>query len=378
MALGKRLASATLVIGLGGCSTTPLMPEPLPPNSLRAQPDYYQLVVEPRIQIPADKRQCQLRNPENDPWLGWVRDAWLGAQDHNFFVGVSISHAGQSGLVQHEIPVFHYRTKSFGGGCEVSVNYEMYQSSLFRMDNMSTFSVTALSSTQRRFDTTAFRIASDAAKALAVWNGTPEFLAAALGKSANLALESVSFGELKMISTQQVGLARGLDRQIILAPLSFNTGAGPINISVDAYLSPVASALKPHVEAVPDFSRMPAQYALNWQIAGRALPATVDFATSGKWALYAQEADTDELDRLCSAVQRDLIVKGFSSSDAAIMAWVMTQTHPDASSIALMTNPECLKDKQRELSRFGVSTAVIVDTAATLASSNQTTALARN
>lgn len=282
MARVKSFAGATISIWVAACSTAQPLPTPLPPNSIRASPDYYRLVIDPLLEVPAEKGRCQLRNPENDLWFGWLRDAWLSAQDQNAFVGIAVSYNGQAGPIHHEMPIFQYHAKSFGGACEIETNRENYQTSLFRMDNAAAFSLTALTSTKRQFDTRGFQIATTAAVSLAVWNGVPEILANTLGKAASLTMDSVSSSKTTTASTQQIGLVGGLERHARLSLLSLTTDAGPINIVVDARLSPVASALQPHLNAVPDFSRIPAEYALTWQIAGRALPAAVDLATDGK------------------------------------------------------------------------------------------------
>lgn len=85
-----------------------------------------------------------------------------------------------------------------------------------------------------------------------------------------------------------------------------------------------------------------------------------------------REAEVGELERLCSAAQSDLVRNGFSVADAAIMAWIMTKTHRDAETVGSMAHPACLENKQRELSRFGVSTAEIPDALGVAASPIQT------
>lgn len=365
----RLLTIVFLALVTSGCNTASMSEQSLPPNYLPAEPDYYELVVEPDIQIPLGQGSCELRNVERDFWLGWARDAWLGANEYTLYMDVDVSYGGPSGAVSYAMPVFLYKKAAFSSSCEIESNSARFQSSLFRMDNTTSFSVKIRTSAQSELDTTVFRVGTEAALALARWNGVPEYLASALGATASIGIDNIGPDTFSVISNEQIGLANGLNHEAAAMVPELRTAAGSINVTVRAYLSPVASAVKPYPNAVPDFSRLPVQYALSWNIGDQILPSAVDLATDGKWSHYMDESDVSKLESICRDVQRDLVVSGFSASDASILAWIMTKVHPDSGAVQLMAHPDCLRQRQHELARFGVTTNELVSPGAT--TSNQ-------
>lgn len=367
MALSRTVVFALAAACVSACANA--APPQLPANFVAARPDYFRLVVEPQVQTPPGEANCELRNPENAGWLeGWARDFWINMHDSDFVVGVSVSYAGSFGAVEHQIPIFLFHATDFGRKCEIRVNRLLHRSPLFRADEVDqTFVLTTINTAEKELDTLQlYQSAITLLELTATLSQAPEALTATLSQAAHAAgnlwsseIQNLGSSVKESVVRYELGAGSETDRELNVPLLSLKSGSGPIRVSADAFLQPIGSALMPHPYAVPDFSQIPAASALNWKIAGLSLPEAIDASTSNKWTAYAAETDPLALNKMCVDVQTGLIARGFSSADAAILAWIMTRSHSHPAAVAAMTHPQCLEDKRTELLRFGVTLAEV-------------------
>jgi hypothetical protein len=327
----------------------------MPENFLPASPDYYQLTVEPVTSVPVGPEKCKLLNPENKAWVeGWLRDVWYGAQAHDFQVSVAVQNPKLG--YSYSLPILSFRTERYGQTCSIEVDSQAYRGSLVRSDQDPGLSLTSVLMSDRKFGVAPeVDLLLETTAAIAVtWAGVPEPIARATASASKLAIQDWASGTRKEITKIDISAAtKGAPIQ--LEGISLNTAAGRLHVSAIASLSPVGSALYPRPNAVPDFSRIPAEYAKTWKMGARSIVDVVDAATAKKWAVFDSQKEPAELNRICRGVQTDLMASGFSAPDAAIISWIMFQNHPDPQ-VRLQT-PQCLTARAPELARFGVTIA---------------------
>ncbi len=331
--------------------------------------DYFRFKVTPAIESDRTTSQFDCRQSPSggtdfsSAFSDFYRD--LKQREIASSIAVSINAGGGSTTIgstaapeiKNEIPVYSLQSKSRGKKCTQQRNRIPYSTPLFPRSQITskTLSITAVETVNESFDENVVQSAEEAVKSLAATSRYTAIYAAQIGRLASDQLKKLP-GRSKDVDTFQLKYEPGKPLQLLIPISRIDTRSGKTIVSANAEIEIVPTILYPSRPGeVPDLSKIAPDEAADWLIGPDKISAAVDKMSSNAWTLFGSRNDLGELDRQCQTMISNLVRNDVSRNDAAAIAWLMVQNHPVKSIALRSANLNCLKSREIELGRFGIT-----------------------